>query len=233
MALSVEERRSAELSNGAAARRNAKKAKRFTVYGYYRSGPTYKVVLMLALARTEYAYVHVDLQKGEHKTSDFLSRNPFGQVPCLFDGKQPFCQSAAILEHLGHALGKFVAPSAAGRARVREWLYWDFDRLAKPVYRTRAYALGLRKDNAEIAAHFRSEALAALADLEGQMAKSGFLIGARPTIADIDIYGVVRFAPEGGIPLDAYPKLQAWCRRMEKLPGFAPPEVLLPKECCL
>ncbi len=58
---------------------------RFVLHGLFRSGPTYKVGLMLALAGEPFDYVHVDLPTGEHKQPDYLAKQRFGQVPLLVD----------------------------------------------------------------------------------------------------------------------------------------------------
>jgi len=47
---------------------------------------------------------------------------------------------------------------------------------------------------------------------------------------DIDIYGVVAYAPQGGVDLSAFPNVSAWMKRVEALPGFRSNEDLLPKE---
>ena len=49
-----------------------------------------------------------------------------------------------------------------------------------------------------------------------------FITGDAPTIADVALYSYTAHAPEGGISLDAYPRLRAWLKRIEELPGFVP-----------
>ena len=56
---------------------------RYALYGIWASGPTYKVGLMLALAREAFEYVHVNLREGEHKKPEYLAKQRFGQVPLL------------------------------------------------------------------------------------------------------------------------------------------------------
>ena len=50
------------------------------------------------------------------------------------------------------------------------------------------------------------------------------------SIADIDVYGVVYYAGDGGFMLGDYPNVQAWMKRFEALPGYGRHDVLLPKE---
>src|ERR1700692_2550777 len=96
---------------------------RFTLHGFWLSGPTYKEGLILSLSGAPFSYVHVNLREGEHKRPDYLAKNRYGQVPCLTAGKMHLCQSAAILEHLADALGKFKGASIEEKARIREWMF--------------------------------------------------------------------------------------------------------------
>jgi glutathione S-transferase len=185
---------------------------------------------MLTLSGAPFSYEHVNLLEGEHKQPDYLVKNRFGQVPCLVVGRLKLCQSAAILEYLADALGKFHGRSAEERVRIREWLFWDFDRLSPPIYRARAIKRGFRQGTPEILAMHETEARAAPGTLDARLVDLRFLVGKRPTIADIDCYGAVHYAPEAGVDLKPYPNVAAWVERVQKLKGFGAPEQVLPME---
>jgi glutathione S-transferase len=205
---------------------------RYTLHGSFRSGPTYKVALMLALAGEPFDYVHVNMREGEHKQPAYLAKQRFGQVPLLVDNEngRQLCQSASILEYLADRIGKFGGANLDERIRAREWMFWDFDRLAPHVYRPRAARAGFRQFDPAVLAQHETEGKAALKVLDDHLAGRSWLVGDAPTIADIDVYGVVAYASDGGYDLGAYPNLSAWKGRVEALPGFASPEQLLPKE---
>ncbi|MFZ5674622.1 MAG: glutathione S-transferase family protein [Pseudomonadota bacterium] len=203
---------------------------RFTLHGFALSGPTYTVALMLSLCRHPFSYIHVNLREGAHKQPDYLVKNRYGQVPCLRDGQIFLSQSAAILEYLAGKLGKFDGKTDFEQQRVREWMFWIWDKLAAPIYRLRQRARGLRQFGDEVKVMYDGEARSALMVLEHELAKSEWLAGRKPTIADVDAYGVIRFAAEAGMDVQAYPKLADWKKRFEALPGFATPEQLLPLE---
>lgn len=203
---------------------------RFTLYGMLGSGPSYTVGLMLALARHPFSYIHVNLREGQHKQPDYLVKNRYGQVPSLRDGQTYFVQSSAILQHLAEALGKFDGKTELEKNRIREWLFWQWDRLSIPVYRLRARARGLRQFGDEVRIMYDTEARAALAVLEHELTKSEWVAARRPTIADIGVYGVLRYASEANIDITAYPHIVAWKKRFEALPGFGTPEQILPME---
>jgi hypothetical protein len=86
-----------------------------------------------------------ELQKGMHKTPEFLALSRWGQVPVLVDGERVHLQTASIVEHLAGTLGRFQGPDPAARQAVREWLYWDADVLFPPIFNCYAVQLGRRK----------------------------------------------------------------------------------------
>lgn len=203
---------------------------RFTLYGFATSGPTYTAALMLSLCKHPFSYIHVNLREGAHKQPDYLVKNRYGQVPALRDGQIVAVQSAAILLHLSEALAKFDAKTPMERQRMREWLFWQWDKLAVPVFRLRARNRGQRQFGDEVRIMYDTEAKAALAVLEQELTRSEWVVGKKPTVADIGIYGVLRYAPEASVDLAHYPHVLNWKKRFEELPGFATPEQLLPME---
>jgi len=203
---------------------------RFTLYGTAVSGPTYTVALSLSLMRHPFSYIHVNLREGAHKQADYLIKNRYGQVPALRDGQHYYVQSAAILIHLAESLDKFTAKQPHEKNRIYEWLFWQWDKLSVPVFRLRGRARGFRQFGEEVRTMYDTEAKAALTTMEAELGKSEWLAGKKPTIADIGVYGVIRYATEGNLDLSHYPHIVAWKKRFEELPGFATPEELLPLE---
>lgn len=203
---------------------------KMTLYGIWLSGPTYKAGLAMSLMGQSFAYKHVDLRAGAHKQPEYLAINRFGQVPALVDGDLKLCQSGAILLYLADKSGKMGGKTAEDKARVREWLFWEFDRLASNIYRPRAIKRGFMKADDNVHQMYVNQAGDALKVLDGALAKSDFLVGSEATIADVAVYGDVAYAEEGAIDLSPYPNLKAWMARVEKLPGFKKYEDVLPKQ---
>jgi glutathione S-transferase len=139
-------------------------------------------------------------------------------------------QSAAILEHLAETLHKFDGKTPVEKIRVREWLFWQWDKLSVPLLRLRARNRGFRQFGDEVRNIYDTEAKAALAVIEHELAKSEWIVGKKPTIADIGIYAIVRYAPEAMIDLTPYPNVVSWKKRIEAMPGFGTPEQILPME---
>ena len=205
-------------------------AKRFTLHGIWLSGPTYKAGLMLSLTGQDFAYRHVDLRAGAHKQPEYLKLNRFGQVPTLVDANDGIArvQSGAILEYLAEQTGKLGGKTPAEKARAREWIFWEFDRLAPNVYRSRAAKRGFAKFDDATLQLYASQASDALKVLDSELANGGFVAGAEPTIGDVSVYGDAWYCQEAEIAVPAH--VAAWMKRVEALPGYKAPYDLLPKE---
>lgn len=206
-------------------------AARFRLNGHFMSGPTYKVGLMLSLAGEPFSFKLIDLAAGEQRQPEYRQKARFGQVPCLEDlqNGRRLVQSAAILDYLADRTGKLGGATYDERLAAREWMFWDFDRLAPYVYRSRMIALGFRKAEEPVVEDLRQMATAGLALLEGHLAGRDFVVGDGPTIADVDLYGVLALAPDARFDLAAYPSISAFMRRVEALPGFGRQADVLPR----
>jgi glutathione S-transferase len=112
-------------------------------------------------------------------------------------------QSAAILEYLAESLGQFTATGDQDRQHVREWLFWDADRLMPPLYSWYSIELGRRgllplSFDPVLVADFDQKGQAALTVLDGHLANCQFLVGHTATIADICCFADIAFAQQQG-----------------------------------
>ncbi|XP_024974233.1 glutathione S-transferase APIC-like [Cynara cardunculus var. scolymus] len=73
------------------------------LYGAPGSTATLRVRACLAEKDLDYEFVNVDMGAKEHKKPEFLSRNPFGQVPAFEDGDLKLFESRAITQYIAHA----------------------------------------------------------------------------------------------------------------------------------
>jgi len=200
----------------------------FTLYGSFLSGPTYKVALMLGLCGIPFAYRHVDLAKGQHRTPEYLSINRFGQVPALVHDGRNLCQSDAILTYLAGVTGKFGGDTPGERQAIQEWLHWEVDRLYPGLSRTRFYTKFM-KPEPPVMETYRKMAETALDDLNRLLGDRQWLVESGPSIADIACYAMVQQAHDGLIDLTPRRNVTAWCGRIEKLPGYKSWADALPK----
>ena len=205
---------------------------RFTLYGSPNSQFAYKVALMLTLSAEPFSFRYISFREKVNESDWFRDLSRWGQVPVLEHDDRVLVQSPAILEYLSEVLGTFAVEEPDDRQAVREWLYWNTDRLAWPINASWGLYLGERKflpisTTPEIAAYIRSRTERMLSQFEAQVPDTGFLVGPSPTIADLCCYGDIPYARLCGYPLEDWPKADRWARRIETLPGFKDPFELL------
>jgi len=194
------------------------------LYDYILSPSCYKARLMAALTGTELELRAVDFHPGlEHRGPELLALNPAGSIPILEDGGLLLTESSAILVYLAaKAAPEWLAGSAPEEAaRVQQWLSFS-GRLTASLGGARLHDMLLRPGDIDA---LRSQGIAALRELELGLVEQaergkGFLAADRPTVADIACFPYVALAPDGGVPLDPYPAIRLWSRRLRSLPGF-------------
>ncbi len=190
------------------------------LYHHPLSGNAHRARLFLSLLGLPHELVEVDLMAGAHKRPEFLTLNPFGQVPVLEDDGIVIPDSVAILVYLAKKQGGGWLPEdAQGAAAVQRWLSVSTGDLSfGPAAARLITLLGARLNPDEVIT--RSHTL--LARLEAHLDGRDWLVGTRPTIADIALYPYLYGAPEGNVDLAAYPRVRAFLARIEGLPGFVP-----------
>ena len=191
------------------------------LYHHPLSGHAHRARLGLAFLGVPHALVEVDLKSGAHKTPEFLALNPFGQVPVLDDDGVIVSDSNAILVYVAKRAGRtdWLPEDPGGSAAVQRWLSVAAGEVAYgPAAARLVTVFGATFDPAEVIG--RAHTL--LRRIEAHLAGRDWLVGERPTIADVALYSYVARAPEGNVDLAGYPNVNAFLRRVEALPGFVP-----------
>lgn len=191
------------------------------LYHHPMSGHAHRAALFASLLGVPHELVEVDLMAGAHKQPGFLRLNPFGQVPMLEDGDVVIADSNAILVYLAKKAGRgdWLPEDAQGAAQVQRWLSVAAGEIAYGPAAARLVTV--------FGAAFRPEevigrAHTILARMETHLAGREWLVGDRPTIADVAVYSYVARAPEGNVDLSGYPAVNGLLRRIEALAGFTP-----------
>lgn len=192
------------------------------LYHYPLSGHAHRAALFLSLAGVAHELVEVDLPAGEHKQPTFLALNLFGEVPVLDDDGVIIADSLAILVYIARKVGPshWLPTEPAEEARVQRWLSVAAGKIAYGACAARLITVFGAPFNAE---EVIERAHATLAVVEQTLADQRWLASTeQPTIADIALYSYIERAPEGNVDLSGYPRVQAWLRQIEQLPGFIP-----------
>lgn len=192
------------------------------IYGDHKSGNCYKVELLCAFLDLSVDWVDVDILAGETQVDAFRTKNPNGKIPLLeLDDGRCLWESNAILNYL--AAGTAWLPSERfALAKVQQWQF--FEQYSHEPYiavaRFIAKYQGLPDERRAEYDAKQSGGHKALQVMETQLAQTPFLVGERPTTADISLYGYTHVAHEGGFDLDDYPAIRTWLTRIAALPGY-------------
>jgi glutathione S-transferase len=195
------------------------------LYDYLPSGNGYKVRLVLKHLGLPYELVQLDIKVGATRTPEFLALNPNGRIPLLeVPGRGFLAESHAIISFLA-AGSRLVPADAWQRALMWQWLCFEQYNLEPNIGTARFWLHSLGRTPAELGdqlTHRLGKGHDALAVLEQALTGRSFLVGESYSLADVALYAYTHVAPEGGVPLDGYPAIRAWIRRVESEPRWAP-----------
>jgi len=195
-----------------------------TLYGNSTSGNCWKPAMMLHARGLPFRWIEIDILKGESRTPEFLALNPNGRVPLLVlpDGRT-LAESNAMLLHLGEG-SAWIPEDAYQRAKMYEWLFFEQYSHEPYIATVRFWVkyAGKGEEKKQEIAERMTRGYAALGVMEKALAGLPFLVGERPTLADIALHAYTHVAPQGGFSLDAYPGIRRWLGRVAALPDFVP-----------
>lgn len=201
----------------------------FKLYGRGESGNTYKAALMLNVCSLPWTPHFVDFFEPASKDAFSSSVNEMGEIPVLeFEGRR-LSQSGVILKYLSDLTRKFGGEDDEERLEILRWMLFDNHRFSS-YYATLRMLVGLRKSGeSDVTKFLRMQAVNAFDTVDRHLKGREFIVGDRPTIADISMAGYVYFTEETGIDLNSYPQTRAWAQRLSTLPGWAHPYDLMPR----
>ncbi len=95
------------------------------LHGFWRSSASYRVRIALNLKGIDYIQQNYLLGKKEHKSEEFLTKNPQGLVPALEIDGTVITQSLTIIEYLDHLKeeNRLLPLDPLERARVQSIAY--------------------------------------------------------------------------------------------------------------
>jgi glutathione S-transferase len=196
----------------------------FQLYGNCESGHSYKVKLAMEVAGIPHTYEEIDLRLDrKDRPEPFRSLAKYGEVPLLVHDGQAYVQSNAILLHLAEHIKAYGGESQQRLDRVREWLFWEANRIGFSMAHLR---YGQKFDPVAYAGTvlpwFRNRFDADIARLEEEFSDGRqFLLDDRVTMADFSICGYLFWPEQANVSYPA--RVQAWLDRIAALPGWRHP----------
>src|SRR5262249_1235459 len=186
------------------------------IYGDKNSGNCLKVKWVCDHLALPYRWVDIDTLKGGSRTSEFLARNPWGQVPTVeFDDGRTLAQSNAIIRYL--ARGSDLIPADAFvAAQMDAWLFWEQYSHEPYVAVCRFQMIYLGKPASELEANLVKRGAAALDVLESHLGRNRFLLADAFSLADVALLAYTRVAHEGGFDMGRYHAIRRWIGESER-----------------
>ncbi|MDF2767018.1 MAG: glutathione S-transferase [Rhodospirillales bacterium] len=200
----------------------------YKLYCFAQSGNAYKAALMLSLCDADWDARFVDFFNGETRTPDFRKINEMGEVPVLEHREMRLSQSGVILDYLAARFGKFGWADEDERREILRWLLWDNHKLTSYIGTLRFLIRFMKTGETPVTEFLRGRMKSALAILDAHLQGRSFVLGERPTIADLSLCGYLYFADEFAVDWADYPDIGAWLGRIRALPGWVHPYELMP-----
>jgi glutathione S-transferase len=204
-----------------------------TIYGIYRSrtSRTFWLANELGLAFTHVPVIQHDRLADaaavgaslNTRSPEFLKINPNGRIPAIDDDGVLLNESLAINLYLARKHGGPLAPTnIAEDGEMGAWSLWAATGVEphsiNVVYHRVRNPTGPKDPRIADAA---VEALRApFAVLDGALAKTGWLVGGRFTVADINVAEIVRYAQPAPELFETAPRVKAWLAACHARPAF-------------
>ena len=204
----------------------------YQLYCFAQSGNAYRVALMLNLVGAEWQPAFVDFFKGETRTPKYRADvNEMGEAPVLVHGTRKFSQSGVCLTYLAERTGKFAPQGEDERLEALRWIIFDNQKVngfLGPYRFLRNFA----KPPGEpaVLAFLKGRIDGNLAIVEKRLATRSFMLGERPTIADVSMVAYLYYpAEEFGFDIaGTHSSIAKWLDRIKALPGWKHPYDLMP-----
>ncbi len=201
----------------------------YKLYCFGESGNAYKAALMLELCRLEWEPVKVDFFSGETRGDAYRQQiNAMGEAPVLVHGGKSLSQSGVILEYLAEQTRKFGAKSEDERREIWRWMLFDNHKFTASMATLRALIRFTKTGETPVTDWLRGRFTGALKIVDKHLTENAFILGKRPTIADLSLCGYMYYGDELPLSLDPYINVLKWLDRIKSLPGWKGPYELMP-----
>ncbi len=205
----------------------------YQLYCFAQSGNAYRVALMLNLVGADWAPIYVDFFKGgETRTPKYRAEvNEMGEVPVLVHGDRKLTQSGVCLTYLAERTAKFAPHGEDERLEALRWTIFDNQKVngfLGPYRFLRNFAKP--PGDPAVLAFLKGRIDGSLAIVDKRLSTRTFVLGDRPTIADISLVAYLYYpAEEFGFDIAATcPSIARWLDRVRALPGWKHPYELMP-----
>jgi len=154
------------------------------------------------------------------RSAAFLKVNPNGHIPSMDDDGVKLHESLAINLYLAKKHGGSLAPAnLAEDGQMTMWSLWAANELEVNALKAMSNRTGKLRDE-KLALEAIEALRAPFAVLDQALAGTGFLVGGRFTVADINVAEVVRYAMAAPELFEAAPRVKKWLETCHARPAF-------------
>src|ERR1051325_696070 len=205
----------------------------FRLYCFAQSGNAYRAALMLNLIGADWEPIWVDffgamIQRSQEFRNEI---NEMGEAPVLVHGHKKLSQSGVILTYLTRLSGKFKPKDEDEELEALRWIIFDNQKVNGFLGPFRFLKNFARPTgDPAVLAFLKGRIDGNLAIVNTRLEKSPFLLGDKPTIADVSMVAYLYYpAEEFGFDLRKdHPAISGFLDRVMKLPGWDHPYKLMP-----
>jgi len=159
------------------------------IYSYPGNYRVWKSQIAANYNQLDLELVPVDMRAGQHKTPEFLAKNPVGKVPVLETPQGCIFESGAIARYIARLRGdaNLLGDNNFQQAQVDQWIDYCTNEI-EPARAILYYPIaGFLAYNEKAATEARKEISAAFELLNKHLQSRTFLVGNHVTLADIQV----------------------------------------------
>ncbi|TBU37203.1 glutathione S-transferase C-terminal-like protein [Dichomitus squalens] len=201
--------------------------KHFTLYTNTIAPNGWKVVFVLEELGLTYESVYLNFDENEHKSPEFTKLNPNGRIPALVDhknGDSVIWESDAIILYLADKYDTERRVSVSDekeRYSLIQWLFFQASGQG-PYFGQAVWFLRSHPEQVPSAIErYRKEVLRVFSVLDSVLSKQEWLVGDKPTVADISFipynHGAFHLIIKDYAGVDVqkdYPAFFAWHQKL-------------------
>jgi len=195
-------------------------------FGY--SPNVFKVTIALGEMGLDYRTIPIDVTKGEHLSSDFLSISPNNKIPVIVDhepvgGGAPITlfESGAILIYLAEKTGQFISDSPPTRSETIQWVMWQMAGFGPILGQVHYFSKYASEQVPHAISRYSTEASRLYSVLDLRLADSAYVAGDNYSIADMSIWPWVYYHDLHDIDIIHYPNVERWFNGIGLRPAVA------------
>lgn len=191
-----------------------------------------KVGIMLEETGLAYEAHRIDIGANESHDPAFLTLNPNGKIPAIYDPEGPngqplaLFESGAILLYLADKTGQFISSDPNTRYETIQWLMWQMGGVG-PMFGQLGFFnkfAGKDYEDKRPRDRYAAESARLLGVLNERLAGRDWVMGPDYSIADISLLGWVRnligfYEARDLVGFDRFAQVQAWLDRGLARPG--------------